>query len=450
MPLTRGELDITDEPRVRAKVAEARPGVIVNCAAYNAVDDAVAVLAVNASGRWRGRRASTPPSSTTARSSSSTGPRRRPTARTTRPIRKASTRRRSCWGSGSRSRRGPTCCASRACSAAWTGRAPADAGPGAALTASPTRCSRGARSGPRVGSRHLVRGGDGPGGGAGCGAHYPRHHPGRAEPARPARALLRPVEPQARGGRHRDAALAGRGGALRAGLFAGADSDWAQFYGGVCSRCCINSSRNTTQRTGLTRSRSVPNSYAQAATRSSIFGSRFESTYRRLNSFDLEWPLADDLTHGGCCDAGSPFLGAQERGHLPTVLVESRRTPALDGRGRGESQQDLLDVVADLLCERWKRLLGERPEVPRREIDLRNPVDDLPDESANRQDGDNDHGGVQPIGHPNQLSIGVFHVVNGHGRWSPGRADSFGRVVTRVLAGGCDRAADARRALRGR
>ena len=54
VPLTRAALDITDEPRVRAKVAEARPGAIVNCAAYNAVDDAeddaVAALAVNAFG----------------------------------------------------------------------------------------------------------------------------------------------------------------------------------------------------------------------------------------------------------------------------------------------------------------------------------------------------------------------------------------------------------------
>ncbi|MCE2540269.1 MAG: dTDP-4-dehydrorhamnose reductase [Acidobacteria bacterium] len=54
VPLTRGELDITDEPRVRAGVAEACPGVIVNCAAYNAVDDAeddvVAALEVNAFG----------------------------------------------------------------------------------------------------------------------------------------------------------------------------------------------------------------------------------------------------------------------------------------------------------------------------------------------------------------------------------------------------------------
>ena len=51
---TRAALDITDESRVRAKVAEARPGAIVNCAAYNAVDDAeddaVAALAVNAFG----------------------------------------------------------------------------------------------------------------------------------------------------------------------------------------------------------------------------------------------------------------------------------------------------------------------------------------------------------------------------------------------------------------
>ena len=54
VPLTHADLDITDEVRVRAAVAEARPGVIVNCAAYNAVDDAeddaVAALAVNAFG----------------------------------------------------------------------------------------------------------------------------------------------------------------------------------------------------------------------------------------------------------------------------------------------------------------------------------------------------------------------------------------------------------------
>ena len=54
VPLTRAELDITDESRVRSAVAEARPGVIVNCAAYNAVDeaedDAVAALEVNAFG----------------------------------------------------------------------------------------------------------------------------------------------------------------------------------------------------------------------------------------------------------------------------------------------------------------------------------------------------------------------------------------------------------------
>jgi len=54
VPLTRAELDLTDESRVRGAVAEVRPGVIVNCAAYNAVDDAeddaVAALAVNAFG----------------------------------------------------------------------------------------------------------------------------------------------------------------------------------------------------------------------------------------------------------------------------------------------------------------------------------------------------------------------------------------------------------------
>lgn len=51
---TRAELDVTDESRVRGTVAEVRPGAIVNCAAYNAVDDAeddaVAALAVNAFG----------------------------------------------------------------------------------------------------------------------------------------------------------------------------------------------------------------------------------------------------------------------------------------------------------------------------------------------------------------------------------------------------------------
>lgn len=51
---TRRHLDITDEDCVRAAVADLRPGVIVNCAAYNAVDDAeddaVAALAVNTFG----------------------------------------------------------------------------------------------------------------------------------------------------------------------------------------------------------------------------------------------------------------------------------------------------------------------------------------------------------------------------------------------------------------
>ena len=48
---TRPDLDINDESRVRAVVAGLRPGVIVNCAAYNAVDDAeddaAEALAVN-------------------------------------------------------------------------------------------------------------------------------------------------------------------------------------------------------------------------------------------------------------------------------------------------------------------------------------------------------------------------------------------------------------------
>jgi len=54
MPLTRAELDITDDAAVRAAVADVHPGVIVNCAAYNAVDgaedDPVAALEVNALG----------------------------------------------------------------------------------------------------------------------------------------------------------------------------------------------------------------------------------------------------------------------------------------------------------------------------------------------------------------------------------------------------------------
>ena len=54
VPLTRAELDLTDEAAVRSAVGAARPGVILNCAAYNAVDaaedDPVTALAVNAFG----------------------------------------------------------------------------------------------------------------------------------------------------------------------------------------------------------------------------------------------------------------------------------------------------------------------------------------------------------------------------------------------------------------
>jgi len=50
--LTRRELDLTDAPAVVAAVEAARPDVILNCAAYNAVDqaedDASGALAVNA------------------------------------------------------------------------------------------------------------------------------------------------------------------------------------------------------------------------------------------------------------------------------------------------------------------------------------------------------------------------------------------------------------------
>src|SRR5690606_23452896 len=52
--LTRAQLDLTDDAQVRATVARERPDVILNCAAYNAVDaaedDAAGALAVNAFG----------------------------------------------------------------------------------------------------------------------------------------------------------------------------------------------------------------------------------------------------------------------------------------------------------------------------------------------------------------------------------------------------------------
>ncbi len=50
--LTRGDLDVTDPVAVRARVEDARPGVIINCAAWNDVDGAeaapVAALDTNA------------------------------------------------------------------------------------------------------------------------------------------------------------------------------------------------------------------------------------------------------------------------------------------------------------------------------------------------------------------------------------------------------------------
>ena len=52
MALTRRELDLTDAPAVAAAITSTRPDVILNCAAYNAVDqaedDAPGALAVNA------------------------------------------------------------------------------------------------------------------------------------------------------------------------------------------------------------------------------------------------------------------------------------------------------------------------------------------------------------------------------------------------------------------
>ncbi len=54
VPLARADLDLTDEAAVRAAIGETRPDVVLNCAAYNAVDgaedDPVAALAVNAFG----------------------------------------------------------------------------------------------------------------------------------------------------------------------------------------------------------------------------------------------------------------------------------------------------------------------------------------------------------------------------------------------------------------
>lgn len=54
VPLARADLDLTDDAAVRAAVGDARPDVVLNCAAYNAVDraedDPVTALAVNAFG----------------------------------------------------------------------------------------------------------------------------------------------------------------------------------------------------------------------------------------------------------------------------------------------------------------------------------------------------------------------------------------------------------------
>jgi len=54
MALTRADLDITDDARVLARVAAESPDVMINCAAYNAVDaaqdDPVTALHVNAFG----------------------------------------------------------------------------------------------------------------------------------------------------------------------------------------------------------------------------------------------------------------------------------------------------------------------------------------------------------------------------------------------------------------
>jgi dTDP-4-dehydrorhamnose reductase len=54
VPLARADLDLRDDLAVRAAVGDTRPAVVLNCAAYNAVDaaedDAVTALAVNAFG----------------------------------------------------------------------------------------------------------------------------------------------------------------------------------------------------------------------------------------------------------------------------------------------------------------------------------------------------------------------------------------------------------------
>src|SRR5262245_30423172 len=52
LPLTRADVDLTSHERVMAAVTAARPEVVINCSAYNAVDqaedDPQAALAVNA------------------------------------------------------------------------------------------------------------------------------------------------------------------------------------------------------------------------------------------------------------------------------------------------------------------------------------------------------------------------------------------------------------------
>ena len=126
VPLTRADLDITGDAGVRAVVADLRPGVIVNCAAYNAVDeaedDAVAALEVNAFGVRSLARAAAEIDANLVHYGTDfvfDGTASEPYGEEDAPNpQSASMRRRSCWGSGSRKGRGTACCASRACSAA--------------------------------------------------------------------------------------------------------------------------------------------------------------------------------------------------------------------------------------------------------------------------------------------------------------------------------------------
>ena len=110
--LTRAEVDLTDHDRVMSVVTAARPDLIVNCAAYNAVDqaedDPPTALAVNAfavQSLARAAAASKPSSCTTAPTSCSTVSRSSRMSRWIRRTRAASTANRNSSASGWPARR---------------------------------------------------------------------------------------------------------------------------------------------------------------------------------------------------------------------------------------------------------------------------------------------------------------------------------------------------------